>query len=239
MEKSNRLRLELIARALGELRTQVVFVGGSVAQLYADDSASAEPRPTMDVDIIVDLSSYSDYNKFCEELRSKRFSNDISAGAPICRWTFESEILDVMPTEDTIIGESNRWYKSGFQHRKVYEISQGLIIQILPAPFYLATKLEAIKNRGGADLRVSHDFEDLIYVLNYCQGIVEQVEQSDENLKEYFGQEFALLLSRSNIREEISCMLPYGEERRCDNIIKTMNTLTSYGSEEKRATGIS
>lgn len=225
MEKDNQKRLEQIARALGDLRTKVVFVGGSIVHLYADDPASTEPRPTLDIDIVVDLSSYADYNKFCEELRAKRFSNDMSVGAPICRWTFEDELIDVMPTTESPIGPSNRWYQDGFRRRIAYEISEGLIIHILPALFYVATKMEAVKSRGGNDLRISHDFEDLVYVLNYCQDIVEQYNRLEGDIKDYIRNEFAGLLARDNIREEVSCVLPYGDDGRTEYILRLMKRM--------------
>ncbi len=37
--------------------------------------------------------------------------------------------------------------------------------------YYIATKLEAVRSRGGEDLRFSHDFEDIVYVLNYSSEV--------------------------------------------------------------------
>lgn len=42
MMSSNLNRLKVIADGLGELRHDVVFVGGSVAELYADDPAATD-----------------------------------------------------------------------------------------------------------------------------------------------------------------------------------------------------
>lgn len=39
-----------IAKALKELKEQIVFVGGAVVSLYTDDPAADEIRPTKDVD---------------------------------------------------------------------------------------------------------------------------------------------------------------------------------------------
>ena len=40
-----------IAQALGDLNESVVFVGGAVISIYADDPAADEVRPTQDVDL--------------------------------------------------------------------------------------------------------------------------------------------------------------------------------------------
>ncbi len=43
---SNINRLRIIAEGLGDLCHDVVFVGGSVTELYADDPAATDIRPT-------------------------------------------------------------------------------------------------------------------------------------------------------------------------------------------------
>jgi len=55
--------VELVAAGLMELRDQVVFVGGSVISLYANDPGADTPRPTSDIDLVIVVSSYSEYNR--------------------------------------------------------------------------------------------------------------------------------------------------------------------------------
>lgn len=47
--------IEIVAHGLGELNDHVAFVGGAVAGMYADDSASEDARPTTDVDCVLQL----------------------------------------------------------------------------------------------------------------------------------------------------------------------------------------
>jgi len=49
--------IKKVAQALGDLNEQVVFVGGAVTGLYADDPAAPEVRPTKDVDIVIEIAS--------------------------------------------------------------------------------------------------------------------------------------------------------------------------------------
>lgn len=56
MMSSNINRLKIIAAGLGDLCRDVVFVGGSVAELYADDQAATDIRPTMDVDCVIECA---------------------------------------------------------------------------------------------------------------------------------------------------------------------------------------
>ena len=92
----------------------------------------------------------------------------------------------------------------------------------MPVIYFVATKLDAIVGRGGNDLRISHDFEDLIYVLNYCPEFKMRLRDAEENIKEHIKCHFQMLLNRVNIREEIECVLPIGEEERVDYIIEIL-----------------
>lgn len=220
---SNLNRLKVIAAGLGELCSDVVFVGGSVAELYADDPAATDIRPTMDVDCVIELATYGTLQEFETRLRQHGFENDMASGV-ICRWKYNGETVDVMPDSDVILGFTNQWYRPGFQNRINYELTESIVIQILPPLYYIATKIEALRSRGGDDLRFSHDFEDLIYVLNNRQDIISLFDYEDnETLSEYISAWASQMLNRQNYREEIECMLPYGDYDRVDYIIDILS----------------
>lgn len=58
MSSSNITILQLVANGLGHLRDEVVFVGGCVAELYAEEPELSDIRATQDVDCIIEISSY-------------------------------------------------------------------------------------------------------------------------------------------------------------------------------------
>jgi len=219
-------KIQRIAEGLNELNEKVVYVGGSVAQLYVSDNAVEDARPTIDVDCVVEMLSYKEYNDFCELLRQRKFRNDQTPNAPICRWLFNDDIIDIMPDDADILGFSNKWYHPGLKNKEPYQLPNGRTIYIMPITYYIATKLEAINSRGGGDLRMSHDFEDIIFILNSCQHIKERVQnEKDEKLLSYLSKEMSTLLSRPNIKEEIECMLPIGDEERVDFVIEIMDAM--------------
>ena len=45
--------VQLVAAGLQDLRDQVVFVGGAVVSLYANDPGADVPRPTSDIDLVM------------------------------------------------------------------------------------------------------------------------------------------------------------------------------------------
>src|SRR5271168_3229964 len=166
MPDSNLEQLIRAARLLRPLLDELVFVGGSVAGLLITDGASADPRPTLDVDVIAEIASYAEYVEFGDRLRALGFAEDHREGAPTCRWVYEVLILDIMPLDEKILGFSNRWYRAAAETAVWRRLTDELEIRLVTAPLFLATKLEAFKDRGKRDFFGSRDLEDFIFVLD-------------------------------------------------------------------------
>src|SRR5262249_42054633 len=154
------------ARLLKPLLDDLVFVGGCVTGVLITDPAAADVRPTYDVDAIAEIGTYAEYAAFSARLRELGFGEDPREGAPICRWRHGKLILDVMPTDETILGFSNRWYVAAMVHSERIDLEKNLIVRIATAPYFLATKIEAFKGRGKNDYLASHDLEDLVAVID-------------------------------------------------------------------------
>jgi hypothetical protein len=108
--------LATVARRLGDLASEVVFVGGATIALLIDDPASMPVRPTDDLDMIVETSSRQRYYELETKLRARGFQPDRSEGAPLCRWTIDGITVDVMPTSAEILGFGNIWYSDAIAH---------------------------------------------------------------------------------------------------------------------------
>lgn len=227
MQSHNINRLEIIAKGLGELNNRVVYVGGSVAEFYVTDPAKTDIRETLDIDCVTHLSSYIELAELEEALRKKGFKNDTSDGAPICRWVYNGEIVDIMPDDEKIMGFTNKWYHEAQSSKEECILSNDIKIYIFSLPYYVATKLEAVNGRGGNDWRYSHDFEDIVYILNYCPDFITIIRQVNGGLREYFKEEFTKIKMRTNIKEEIGCVLPYGEDDRIDIIMGVINDIAN------------
>lgn len=205
---TNRERIAAIAKGLGELVEEVVFVGGATTELYIDASTPvAEIRPTDDIDCIINIASRREYAELEERLRRQGFQNHQTV---ICRWMYQGIVVDVMPTEETILGFTNRWYRDGIVNAVPFAISDGIRIQILSLLYFAASKLEALFNRGMDDIRLSKDFEDLVFLLHYRPSLPEEVKENDD-VKEYIRECFRKLLQLPELDEAIFCVLPAGE----------------------------
>ena len=187
----------------------MVFAGGAATGLLVTDPAIPDVRPTIDVDVIVEVISHADYFRLQERLREKGFGESMEEEV-ICRWKYKEIILDVMPTDERILGFSNRWYAEAFRNAQDIVID-GMTIKLIRAPYFLGTKLEAFSGRGKADYMASHDLEDLITVLDGRVEIVEEVQQSEEKIKRYLADQFKLLLEKDEFLDALPGHLPPDE----------------------------
>ncbi len=210
MTHKNIEMLQTVANGLGELKVNMIFVGGSVAELYANNPAVSEIRPTLDVDCVIELRSKTAHAKLEDELRAKGFANDTSRGAPICRWIYRDIMVDVMPSDSDILGFSNIWYHEGIENKISKTLPNGTELFVFAPEYYLAAKFEAHKGRGGNDLRQSHDFEDIIYILDNCSELLKSVISANASVKTYLIEECNSLLANKGLTEGIESALPYG-----------------------------
>ena len=192
MQKTNNERLQTIASAMQELNSRLVYVGGAMAGAYATDPTATEPRTTLDVDCVVDSNSYAEHAAFEELLREKHFQNDHDSEPPvICRWVYNGDLVDVMSMNEQSLSFGNKWYSIGFEHREMYTLPSGQLIYRLPVTYYIATKIDALYSRGGEDWRGAKDFEDIIYVLNYCMEFLDKFHAEKGLVKNYLAEQFA------------------------------------------------
>jgi hypothetical protein len=185
--RSNLPLLERIARRIGPLLGEVVFVGGATTELFFTSPIAGRVRITRDADVICEVSGRTEYRRLEERLRDLGFEEDDSPGAPLCRWRSEAGILDLMPTDETILGFSNPWYEHGIRTARPVTLASGLSIQVVSPPVFLATKLAAYAGRGGGDLLGSHDIEDVVSVVAFRPEIVADTAAEDGALRRWIA----------------------------------------------------
>lgn len=124
-----------------------------------------------------------------------------------------------MPSDSDVLGFSNRWYEEGIENKISKTLPDGTEIFVFPPEYYLAAKIEAHNGRGGSDLRQSHDFEDIIYILDNCSELLEKIANANESVKAYLKEECSKLLNNEGLTEGIESALPYGSEEETTEII--------------------
>lgn len=217
----NITRIKAVSNALMRLKTEIVFAGGAVVSLYADESFREAVRPTDDVDVVVELVAYKDYAAMEAELRKSGFEND-STSKVICRYLYQGLIVDIMPTDSSVLGFSNQWYKPAFKQAYDVVLDEHHSVKIFPVAYFIAAKLEAFKSRGGNDGRTSTDFEDIVFVLNHRSSVWKELNETTGELRSYLKEELKAVLSSTYVDEWISAHLDYHEQSRVDFIIHSL-----------------
>lgn len=150
--------LELAVEILGPLVDDVVFVGGATIHLWITEHAAPPVRATDDVDVICDVTSYSEYQALAERLRERGLEGAINENV-ICRWRHRDSglAIDVMPTAEDVLGFSNPWYELGIETAIERTFASGATIRAVAPPVVIATKLAAWRGRGHNDVLRSLD----------------------------------------------------------------------------------
>lgn len=95
----------------------------------------------------------------------------------------------------------------------------------MPVSLFIATKWEAFKNRG-SDPRISHDFEDIIYVLDNNLNLVEDVKKSDKDVKLFLKEMSEFILTHTSRNEIVECHInPFTKGERGKIIIDKLQAI--------------
>ena len=228
MDDPNRAILEAAARVLLPLFDEVVFVGGCAAGLLVTDPAAGGVRPTTDVDVITEISTYAEYGAFSERLRAIGLTEDNREGGPICRWRHGDLAIDIMPTDENVLGFASKWY------RPAMESADGVLLGSLPlrliSPVYfVATKIEAFHGRGIGDYRGSHDLEDLLAVVDGRPELIDEIGGAPQDVRDYVATEFRQFLNSAAFRDALPGHLPpdAGSQARQPLLLERLGRLAS------------
>ena len=208
-----------------ELKNQMVFIGGAVVSLYADDPASR--RNSSD-------------RRHRHDHQSDEFQQlGANAGTIGSTWVLSRSVWPChlqLQIQEHSGGHyaCRRWsawsveqmVQAGFRKSMTVKAAEEEI-QILSAPAYLATKFEAFNGRGH-DYRTSHDFEDIIYLLDNRMTIVPEIEQAHPEIKGFLRQEINKILESSHLEEILSAHLhPFVIDERYPIVLGKMKQITN------------
>jgi hypothetical protein len=177
-----------VAEKLGPLRQKAAFLGGSATGFHLTDEAAPGIRATIDVEIIVEVASIVAYHGLEKTLMQRGFFRKIHEDDPIGRWYIDNLIMDVMPTDENILGFSNRWYLPALKNSVKIDLAPDLEIFIVTAPYFLGTKLDAFFGRGKGDYLTSHDMEDIINLINGRAGVMADINDSAPELRDFIAK---------------------------------------------------
>lgn len=224
--------IDAVATHLGPLSQEVVFVGGAVVRLLVVDSSITEFRMTDDVDVIVEIASRGAFAEFEEKLRKIGFRNVSYPGAPLCRWEIEGTIVDVMPTDEQLLGFSNRWYREAVRTADTATLPSGISVRIIDPVVFVATKLEAFRQRGNGDPIGSRDIEDVIAVVDGRPDLHREIIAADPEVQTFIRGTLFPLISTVGFRNAVLGYLPRSAtaQQRYTTVMQRFQTFTQEQS---------
>lgn len=127
----------------------------------------------------------------------------------MCRWIHKPSgvVFDLMPVQPEVLGFSNRWYPYAVETAVPFEIGHGLIIRLVSAVAFIATKLEAFCNRGRHDFFSSHDLEDVLNVVDGREAIVAELDAAAPEVRQAVAVQISQLLESTDFLNALPGLL--------------------------------
>jgi hypothetical protein len=203
-----------VATRLGSLRDRFVFIGGSTIGLLLSDPGSPRPRPTKDVDLIVQVDGRAEFSvTISEQLRALGFGEMSEPGAPICAWKVDGYRVDIMPTDPGILGFANRWYDYAVASSENHVID-GLSIRVISSVALIATKIEAFTDRGRGDFFGSHDLEDIVAIVDGRPELLDELGRAEPGIARFISRTFSGWLKTTKFLDSLEGhVLEVGREK--------------------------
>ncbi len=221
-----------VARALAPIREQrFVFAGASILPLLLDDPAAPPPRFTVDVDAVVDVITYAQWEGLQRRLHEcglvVRADAAVGKGR-ICLFHLDRIEVDIMPARMPMVIPPSRMLELGFQFAEPHELEDNLEIFALSAPGLLAAKLEAFGDRGIRDVHMSKDLDDIVALLDRRLGIGDEIAVASDEMRQFIASSTRRLLADSNVLDLIADLLRDRErERRAIDLMRRLSAVSS------------
>ncbi len=106
-----------------------------------------------------------------------------------------------------------------------HALPDGTVIRILHPVYFLATKFCALQNRV-TDLRLSNDWEDIVYVLEERPEVGAEVRAAAAEVRAYLATGCAAMLAQPNLEELFKAVMSRG-----GRMADLKNTLLQLASE--------
>jgi hypothetical protein len=102
-----------------------------------------------------------------------------------------------MPAEASPLGMNTRWFREVLEFPLSKSLGDGCEIDVVSAPVFIATKLEAYRDRGKSDFQASHDIEDIVSVIDGCAAIVELIASAPPAVRGFVVRQLSSWTNRA------------------------------------------
>jgi hypothetical protein len=110
--------------------------------------------------------------------------------------------------------EQNRWQAEAFSHAVDVTLPKEQVIQALPPPHLLATKLEAFESRNRLDFYGSRDWGDVVTLIDGREELIEEMARASETVRVYASERLRELSEHRDFDPGVEGALPSSPESR-------------------------
>ena len=109
-------------------------------------------------------------------------------------------------------------------------LGEGVDANVVSPALFLATKLEAFKDRGKGDFYMSHDLEDVITLVDGRADIVAEVAAAPDEARAFISSWFAKQLEKPDFLEAIPGHLPamMGSRQRLPKVLDRLKAIAAF-----------
>lgn len=187
-----------------------VFTGGGIVCLLITDPAAPPPSRTKDIDIVLEIASYTEFIGIENPLRRAGFTQPGVDGDPaFVAWRWKGVRVDFLPHKpNELMTRTNRWFPYLIEAAERVEILGGKFAWCASAPCFLATKFEAFHSRGKGDFMSSKDIEDIIAVVDGRPELIDELRHSAHDIRGFVSQCCGELLGNSHFMDCLPRIVP-------------------------------
>ena len=185
----------------------VRLLDGCATGMLISDPAAAGIRSTNEVEAIADITSYAMYSALANRLRTIGLKQDAGNGAAARRWRLDNAIVDIVPSDRSVLGFSNTWYGPAIASAQRTTMAGGQVRLVAPACF-VATKLEAFHIRGRGDVIASSDLEDIVMVVDGRPQLLDEIARADQQVRQFIAAEISALVDNRRFADSLAGFLP-------------------------------
>lgn len=153
------------------------------------------------------MEALAGYHALEKQFSKLGFKRDMAQDAPNCRWRYNNLEVDLMPMDPGVLGLANLWYPLAVHTAQEVTLPTGIVIRLISAPAFMATKFEAFFDRGRGDLLGSHDLEDIVNVLDGRPELVSEVALAAPELRQLLAAQCRILLAMPSFSNALPGMV--------------------------------
>lgn len=189
-------------------KSDPVFTGGGIVGLLITDPAAPSPSRTKDIDLVLGIANYAEFERMGEMLRKAGFRQDGSSNESIESWRWKEIRVDFLPHRPIGGMQANRWFPFLMEEAKCVEVVSGKFAWCASAPCFIATKFEAFFSRGNGDYLLSKDIEDILAVIDGRAEFLNEINVCAHEVRDFVTHCCRCLLADERFMDCLQQLIP-------------------------------